>query len=40
MNEEERTKFIKENADKLKNVDETQLKNMVDMMKNNKDMVR
>ncbi len=40
MSDEERKKVLKDNADKLKNLDQDQMNNMLNMMKNNKEMVR
>ena len=40
MSEEQKINLVKQNTEKLKNMDDGQLKNMVDMMKNNKDHLK
>jgi hypothetical protein len=40
MPADKKVELVKQNSERIKNMDDGQLKNMVDMMKNNKDYMK
>lgn len=40
MPADKKVELVKQNSERIKNMDDAQLKNMVDMMKNNRDYMR
>ena len=40
MPPDKKVELVKQNSERIKNMDDAQLKNMVDMMKNNRDYMR